>query len=390
MAEPVDAPGLGPGPFGGGGSSPLVRTLVPHLVAAPDKFRGTATAAAVAGAAARAARRCGWRVEEMPLADGGEGSMTAVRHAIGGELRERRVTGPLGYPVNARWLFLADTSGALLPRPLVAGHDPTAVVEAAEAAGRHLVPAPSGDEPLDATTAGVGQLVDAALAAGARQVLVFVGGTATTDGGRGAISALEAAEAVPRRDLRLVVATDVQTRFRTAAAVFSPQKGATPLQSAKLEQRLTRLASHYRRAYGAEVDRLSGAGAGGGLAGGLAAIGGTIVAGFPLVAGLVGLERRLAAADLAMTGEGRLDATSFAGKVVGGVCGALGGTVPVLCVAGEVTDGATHALEGRAAPVEVVSLVERVGRRRALDATTAAVEDVVVAALLRHGVGHRM
>src|SRR5579875_2946098 len=106
VAEPVDAPGLGPGPLGGGGSSPLVRTPVPHLVAAPDKFRGTATAADVAAAAARGARAVGWSAEEIPLADGGEGTLDVLARALGGERRRATVRGPLGEPVEAVWLFV--------------------------------------------------------------------------------------------------------------------------------------------------------------------------------------------------------------------------------------------------------------------------------------------
>lgn len=320
----------------------------------------------------------------MPLADGGEGSLEAIRHAIGGELRRLTVPGPLGRPTDARWLFLADTSAAVVPPPLVAGHDPIAVIEACEAAGRHLLPTPGGDDPLEATTTGVGELVAAAFGAGARQVVVCVGGTATTDGGWGAVAAL--ARLGDIEGARLVVAADVETRFVTAAPVFSPQKGASPDQVRALGERLAELADRYQAEFGTKVEWLPGAGAGGGLAGGLAALGATIVPGFPLIAGVVGLERRLAHADLAMTGEGLLDATSFAGKVVGGVCNALGGTVPVLCVAGAVATGVSQAFGSRAAPVEVVSLVELVGARRAVEETEAAVEEAVTASLVARGV----
>ncbi|MGH9091175.1 MAG: glycerate kinase, partial [Acidimicrobiales bacterium] len=228
-----------------------------------------------------------------------------------------------------------------------------------------------------AGTAGVGELVLAAVRAGARRIVVGVGGSATTDGGRGAV------EAVGSRDrlegAELVVACDVRTPFRQAAEVFGPQKGATPEQVAELTRRLDGLAGRYRR-LGVDVDRLPGAGAAGGLAGGLAALGARLVPGFDLVAELVGLAGRLAGADLVMTGEGCLDATSFDGKVVGGVVAAAGGRAPVLCVVGSTEPGGLAAVPA-GGPVTVVDLSRRFGvaraRRDVLELVAVAVAERV-------------
>ena len=337
-----------------------------RLVAAPDKFRGTARAPEVAAAAARAGRRLGWLADEVPLADGGEGLLDAV----GGERRTTVVTGPLGRPVAARWQLLTRV-----------GTPPTAVVEMAEAAGRHLVPTPGPDDPVDADTTGVGELVRAAVVAGARTVVVGCGGSATTDGGWGAVAALGSAAALDGAEL--LVACDVTTPFADAAAVFGPQKGATAAQVALLGERLRTLAGRYRDGFGVDVDDLPGAGAAGGLAGGLAALGGRIVPGFELVASLVGLPERLAGADLVVTGEGHLDVPSLAGKVVGGVIGAAAGQ-PVLCVVGDADAEVLALLPDR---VRVVSLVAEAGPAAARRDTVALVEAVVAAHLGALGSG---
>ncbi|HVC13718.1 MAG TPA: glycerate kinase [Acidimicrobiales bacterium] len=361
---------------------------MPHLVAAPDKFRGTATAAEVAAAAGRAARSAGWSADELPLADGGEGTLEVLWRALGGERRTVRVPGPLGDPVEAEWLFLASGLPRANPgdvarppwgvaRPAGERLDqrPVAVVESARAAGRALLPAPSGDDPLRARTDGVGALVLEAIDAGAVLVVIAVGGSATTDGGWGAVSAVGARERLGRASL--LVACDVDTAFRAAAETFGPQKGATPAQVPALRARLDVLAQRYHEEFGVDVEALAGSGAGGGLAGGLAALGAALVPGFALVASLVDLDRRVAAADLVMTGEGRLDATSFAGKVVGGVLAARGGVMPALCVAGEIEEGVERFWAERPGRVDAVSLVSSVGAKRARLATADSVAEVV-------------
>ncbi len=325
-----------------------------HVVAAPDKFRGTATAAEVAAAVQRAVGDAG-TCEAVPVADGGEGTLDV----LGGPNRSTVVTGPLGDPVEAGWRYDGDT----------------AIVEMARASGLALAGGAEGNDPVAATTYGTGELIAAAVDAGCRRVIVGVGGSATTDGGLGALRALEPLARI--RGVRVVVACDVRTTFVDAAEVFAPQKGATPSQVELLRRRLERLVQVYRTEYGRDVADLPGSGAAGGLAGGLAAgVGAQLVAGFDLVADELDLYDRLDGADLVVTGEGFLDDESFDGKVVGGVLElAAEAGVPALVVVGEVLDGV--AVPDLGGPVEVVSLVERFGRERALSDTAACVEAAV-------------
>lgn len=325
-----------------------------HLVAAPDKFRGTVTAAGAAHAIARAAIDAGWTCDEAPLADGGEGTLDV----LGGPNRSTVVTGPLGEPVDAAWR-------------LDGRH---AVIEMAEASGLALCG--EATDAVAATTRGTGELIAAALGAGAKQIVVCLGGSATTDGGLGAIEALQVERL---RGVDLVVACDVRTRFVDAAADFAPQKGASPAQVALLTRRLQRLVDLYRSTYGVDVGELPGAGAAGGLAGGLVAVGARLVSGFDLVAERVGLEERLERADLVVTGEGMVDDESFAGKVVGGVAAvARHAQVPVLVVCGAVHPSANEAIADLAEQaVTVRSLVDAVGEARAHSATADAITEVV-------------
>lgn len=290
------------------------------LLAAPDKFRGSATAPEVAGAIAAAAAAAGWACVQLPLADGGEGTLDA----FGGANRTTTVTGPLGTPVEAPWRM---------------GDDGVAVVESARASGLVLAGGAEGNDPVAATSRGTGELVAAALAEGASRVIVSLGGSATTDGGVGTVEVLDASAPFDGRDGRpeLLVACDVRTPFRDAAVVFGPQKGASPEQVVALTGRLDRLAAHYRQRYGIDLAGIPGSGAAGGLGGGLAALGARLVPGFGLVAEHTGLADAVRAADAVITGEGRLDAESFHGKVVGGVLEiAERHGVPALVVAGDV------------------------------------------------------
>jgi glycerate kinase len=330
----------------------------PSVLAAPDAFKGTATAPALAAAMSAGARRAGWSCDQCPLSDGGEGFAEVLAsvpstagHAlplghedqtrIGGAWHETPVTGPLGEPVAAVWWM----------------GDGVAVVESAAASGLPLAGGPEGNDPVRATTRGTGELLVAAASTGARRVLVGVGGSATTDGGRGALEAIE--EAGGLGGIEVVVACDVDTRFVQAAEVFGPQKGASPVQVVELRHRLTAWAAILRARYGVDVTTIPGAGAAGGLAGGLAALGARLVPGFGVVAEAVGLLDRLAATDLVITGEGCLDSSSWSGKVVGGVAhAAREAGVPVLVVAGAVGPGG-H--EGADATVEVLNLSGRVG-----------------------------
>jgi glycerate kinase len=329
------------------------------MLAAPDKFRGTATARQAADAMASAARGAGWDAVPLPISDGGEGLLDC----FGGANREDRVDGPLGAPVSAAWRLAGDV----------------AVIEMAAASG--LVLAGAVNDPMAATTRGTGQLIVAALDAGARTVIVGAGGSASTDGGWGAVEVLRDRGPLDgTRGAQVVVATDVRTAFVDAAPVFAPQKGAGPEQVAELTARLAALADYYEREFGVAVRRLPGAGAAGGLAGGLAALGATIRPGFDLVAEQLDLAGAVTAADLVVTGEGRLDATSVQGKATGSLVRMCTGlAVPVVVVAGRVAPGFVP-------PFPVVDLTASYGELRALTRTAECVR-AAVGGLLAERVG---
>jgi glycerate kinase len=321
-----------------------------RVVVAPDKFRGTLDARAAADAIARPLRAAGHEVIELPMADGGEGTLDA----LGGANRVTTVSGPLGDPVDAGWRL----------------ESRRAVIEMARASGLALV----GDDTdaVAASTYGTGELIAAALDAGAREIVVGLGGSATTDGGLGALRALYP---TPRlRGVRISVACDVRTTFVDAAAVFAPQKGATPAQVELLTRRLERLVQVYVDDYGVDVSELEGGGAAGGLAGGLACVGAELVPGVELVADYVGLEDALDGADAVITGEGALDAESFDGKVVGGVAEFASGLgVPAVAIVGDREDIPS--------PIPVLSLVERFGATRAVEDAASCVAESALEAL---------
>ena len=313
---------------------PVARALV-----CPDKFRGSLTAMAAAEAIAAGLRAGGIdEVEALPLADGGEGTLDALLAATGGSRRNARVTGPLGDGVDAEF--------GLLP-------DGTAVIEMARASGLALVS--GANDPLRASTRGTGELIAAAARNGARRILVAVGGSATTDGGLGAVDAL----GWSLRNLDVTVACDVRTTFLDAATVYGPQKGASPAQVELLRRRLLRLADEYETRTRVDVTSLSGSGAAGGLAGGLAAIGARLESGYEVIADALALDDRLDGATLVVTGEGHLDASSLEGKVVGGVLADAehSGVACRAVIAGRVDDGVRADLEARG--VQVRSLIDR-------------------------------
>ena len=327
-------------------------TLV-HVVAAPDKFRGTATAAEAAAAIAEAVESLGHTCDQVPMADGGEGTL----EALGGPNRTTTVTGPLGEAVEAEWRY----------------ERRRAVIEMARASGLALAGGAEGNDPIAASTTGTGELIAHAVASGAHHIVVGVGGSATTDGGLGALRALYP---LPRmRGVELVVACDVRTTFVDAGAVFAPQKGASPSQVRLLTGRLERLADVYLHDHGVDVRQLIGSGAAGGLAGGLAAVGARLESGFEVVAEEVALLDRLEGADLVITGEGFLDAESFDGKTVGGVA-ALAAELGIRCVA-----VAGRCFDDADARIESYSLVEACGEEQALTDTAACIAKVVAAAL---------
>lgn len=332
-----------------------------RVVAAPDKLRGTASAADVARAIGRAAEEVGWDCTAHPLADGGEGTL----EVFGGANRSAMVTGPLGDPVHAAWRL----------------DGRRAVVEMAQASGLWLVGGADSNDPIAASTVGTGELVATAITSGARRVLVGCGGSATTDGGLGAVRALYPLHQL--RAVELLVLCDVRTTFVDAADVFAPQKGASPAQVRLLRRRLERLAGVYLDDHGVDVRAIEGSGAAGGLAGGLCAVGATLVGGFDAIAEESGLDEAIAGADLVITAEGFLDEQSFEGKVVGGVAqAARDAGLPCVAIVGEVVAGLAGRRLGAWQSLETVSLVERFGRQQAENEPLWCIQQVV-ASLLR-------
>jgi len=325
---------------------PAVAAPRRRVVLAPDSFKGSATATEVAAALADGwrSRRPGDDVVTLPIADGGEGTLDVFAAAVpGARRRTLRVTGPDGRWHDGEWLALP--GGA-------------AVVELARVSGLPLMRAA---DPLGAQTIGVGQALAAALADGTREILVALGGSASTDGGTGALTALGARfldaggaalppgggslvrlatvdltglAAVPPGGVRCLVDVDAPlVGHAGAAAVFGPQKGASPDDIVRLDQGLRRLAGLLGGAPGSP-----GAGAAGGTAYGLAAAwGAELVPGVATIAEVAGLPAAVADADWLITGEGRFDRTSLSGKVVGGVVAlARAAGVPVLVAAGQI------------------------------------------------------
>jgi glycerate 2-kinase len=332
---------------------------MPCLVAAPDKFRGSASATEITRAIAEGAEASGWTVDRLPLSDGGEGLLDALA-TPGTELRRSEVTGPDGRTVCAEWQLTGDR----------------AVVEMAQASGLTLVGGASGNHPVDATTRGTGELIVAAARAvgSGGTVVVGLGGSATTDGGVAALEAVQDAGGIA--DITLLGACDVTTLFVDAAERFGPQKGAGPTEIRVLTDRLVSLADRYLAEYGVDVRQVRGSGAAGGLGGAILAMGGRLRSGYALVSELVALRSRLAGADLVVTGEGRLDGPSFEGKVVGGVVeDSAAVAVPVLAIVGQATDDAAALAKEKGADLVVLS--ERFGLARAMRDASACVEEVV-------------
>jgi glycerate kinase len=239
----------------------------------------------------------GAQADLSPAADGGEGTAEILVSALGGEMRTAGAHDPLGRPIEARFAVLAERRSA--------------VVETAAASGLSRVE-PAERDPIAASSAGTGELIAAAIEAGTHRILVAAGGSATTDGGRGAIDAIEAAGGL--RDAKLEVLCDTTVPFERAAEVFAAQKGASPEQVEELTRRLVALAGALPR----DPRERAMTGAAGGLSGGLwAALGAQLVPGATFVLGVLGFDRRLEEADAVITGEGRLDDQSREGKLTG-------------------------------------------------------------------------
>jgi glycerate kinase len=315
-----------------------------RALACPASLKGVLAPVDAAAALAEGVRRVeGWECDELPVADGGEGTAEVVARIVGGEWQETVASDPLGRPVGARWLLLPDR---------------IALVESAEAVGLGLL-AESERDPLVASSAGLGRLLLSVIHAGPTAVLVGVGGTATVDGGAGL------REILPRwpEELPLRVLCDVRNPLlgpRGAARVFAPQKGAGPEAVGELEQRLA--AMEELRPFRA----LPGAGAGGGLGAALAALGGELTEGAEVVLQLTGFDHLARGAAFAVTGEGTVDQTTLEGKAPGAVlrhCRNLG----VECV----------LFGGRVAPhVGVEARALSGDRRRAREDLTALGEEL--------------
>jgi len=365
------------------------------VVIAPDSFKESLPAADVSKALAAGVRDAAGdaEIDLCPMADGGEGTVAAMVAATGGTFLTTDVFGPLGEPRRARFGLLGDET--------------TAVIEMAAAAGLAMV-SPDRRDPLATTTFGVGQLIRAALDAGAADLVVGIGGSATVDGGAGCAQALgvvfigrdgrpcvcglaggglgdvgriDASDRDPRiASCRIRVACDVTnplTGPNGAAAVYGPQKGATAEMVETLDAGLANLAAVIRRDLGADVATLPGAGAAGGLGAGLVAFAGaTLAPGVQIVADAVGLPRRIRGADLVLTGEGKFDAQSAAGKTAVGVARlAAGAGVPVACVPGQATPDAPHdrfaavcpLTDGSVTVAEALAEPDQLLRRRAAE-----------------------
>jgi glycerate 2-kinase len=270
--------------------------LSPPVLVAPDSFKGTYWAREVAAAIAAGLRSSDREAHELPVADGGEGTMDVLITALCGEVRTVTASDPLGRPIEAGF--------ALLP-------DGSAVVETAQASGLALLDEAERD-PWAASTRGTGELIAAAVEAGAAKVIVTVGGSATMDGGAGALEALDEAGVRVAMDMLC----DVRTPFEDAPRVFGPQKGADAAMVKRLERRLAELAERLPR----DPRGVPMTGAAGSLSGGLwAGCDARLVAGAPYVLDAIGFDKLMRGSAFVVTGEGRLDDQTLQGKIVGEV-----------------------------------------------------------------------
>jgi glycerate kinase len=353
-----------------------------RVVFAPDKFAGTLTAVEAAAAMARgwARRAPGDDLVKVPMSDGGPGFVDVLHEARGGDLHAVTVTGPYGEPTPAAVLSLGDS----------------AYVESAQAVGLHLA-APEDRNPERAHTRGLGELLEQALATGARRIVVGLGGSGTNDGGAGLLSALggtarggpldggpEAFAGLTTVDLagvrekfdgiELVMASDVDNPLlgiTGATKISGPQKGLPDERLVVVDGWLQHFAELTDRKLAAQ----KGAGAAGGLGFALMLLGGRRTPGVSLVADAVGLPDLLSTADLVVTGEGAFDFSSRSGKVPYGVAQVAGkALVPCIALAGQVLIGSR---EMRALGVEsAYSVVDLVGEERALGAPADALADL--------------
>ncbi len=339
------------------------------IICAPDKFKESMTAAGAAEAMARGivSVRQDVQIDRCPIADGGDGTVEALLAATGGQEHVTRVSGPLGNPVEAQWGILGRREGDSV----------TAVIEMAAASGMALLDKARRD-PTKTSTFGTGQLMAAALDAGAQRIILGIGGSATNDAGCGAVSALGGRffdgsgnilaepitgamvgqieridlSALDRRleSVRIVVACDVTNPLTGpdgAAHIFGPQKGASAAQIDQLDAALGHFSKLVKRQLGKDVQQMPGAGAAGGMgAGTVALLGATLQGGIEMVLDAVGFTRRVAGCDLCLTGEGRLDGQSLSGKACLGVARAAAAAgVPTVALVGALGADAHRTLE---------------------------------------------
>jgi glycerate 2-kinase len=265
-----------------------------RALASPASLKGVLSAREAAEALAEGMRSAGAEAEELPVADGGEGTLDVLHGSLGGEWHEVEVYGPQSTDVLARWLMLPGR---------------VAAIESAEAIGLGLVPLEERDV-MNAWSGGLGELIHNALQADVAELIVFLGGTATVDGGIGLLSV------VGHLPVPVRAACDVRARLLDAVWVFAEQKGATRQQLPELERRLLDNAA-------LEPFRdVPGAGAAGGLGAALAALGAELVEGAPLILELIGFPARLREADLAISGEGSVDRSTWMGKAPAAVLSA--------------------------------------------------------------------
>ena len=340
------------------------------ILIAPDSFKGSLTSVQVARALGEGWRRA--RPDDTillsPLADGGEGTLVAIEAAGGWSWQRSGVHDPLGRPIEARWLWrVVDGTGL-------------AFIEMATASGLSLVRAEERD-PMTATSIGTGELIAAAIDHGASRITLGIGGSATTDGGRGLLAGLLASDG-RLDDIELEVACDVSNPLlgpTGAAAIFGPQKGATPMQVRQLDDRNARWADELEAREGRRERHTPGAGAAGGVGFALLSIQDrfrrfALRPGIELVMELTDFDPKLAQSDLVITGEGRIDAQTAFGKTALGVAqrARTAGT-PCIAVGGGVEPEGIEALG--ALGVAVVPVVERPQTvEEAMAAGTAPVE----------------
>ncbi len=306
------------------------------VLVCPDKFRHCADSIWLTQTIGNQVLQNGFEAIELPLSDGGEGFLSVYGSALGANYRSKLVSNALGRPIEARWAIASSSN---------ARGSKTAIIEMALACGLEVIGGASANRPLDSSTRGVGQLILEAIANSAKRIVVGCGGSATTDGGLGALEALRPFHKL--KGIELICACDVKTKFTKAAEEFAGQKGATRGEIAFLKRRLERLLKEYNREFGVDLSDLEMAGAAGGLAGGLAAIGSKLVSGIDLIMESCRFEELLLSADLVITGEGLLDESSYDGKVVGKVLElAKRYDKPVLVVVGAVDQDMNIEREG--------------------------------------------